>query len=1191
MLTTIAADLTLLTAVIVGPPLLTTAEGPGHLSLRYHCPWSLPPLVTVTAPSVDIACKTTQAIETNTSSLTPMALEYHRIGGKELASLLSKCILWIALHFFFPHTRYVDRKVSCGVVPQSLVSRLFDCFKPAGRFQLGIPFSLSLHVEAAAFSSGYQHHYFFNCLLQSVQYLPTGVPWLLLFPLTLKYQADRHKTRSTAEGLIVKRHASTHPQQPQAVPGSDAYKHRPDPQYHCLPATLSIHQHPPVSQQHTCRNQTKLMPVCQNARWHPPESQPIRLRPRVSTVNKKIIPHGDPITQLFFFWYHADCLQHRNYGKTAIQSGFDVFLSLLFCEVQFKQTGVSQSAMTSNGAATLAQPRHDFDTHTPSIDHTSVSEHQHTATTTTTTTTTSSSVDDTQVDMKQLELEHAVVVIQSAMRGHMERGKVQSEKPTNNDNNSSNKKPSNTAAAASSDSHKCTNGRTDAQVEGGDGDGDGDAPGVLVIQSAYRGWKTRRQFAESKNQRASPRAVSASSTATSAVSSTTVSTTATTTTTTSSSTTKSSSAAAQQQGGGKVKANMNEGEASLVIQSAYRGHVDREQMRNEHAGKDGDAAGDAEAEVDYATLKIQSAWRGYSTRKGNSPERRGDGKGTQEERELELSHAILKIQSAFRGHQERVRFNNPSSSPSKPLLSTPRTASAARPPTRTNPSNSRSVTPISASSRPSGSGRTSSAGLGLMDEATAIIQSAFRGKKERQKSADEEDALIRIQSAFRGFSTRKTWSEKDSVTINGPSAVKTTTSPSPKPPAPASKPTTLQTSPRFPPKQLTQRESVSSSLRRSSLAHEDSLPDEAAVIDIQSAVRGYLVRNNIQVDNVNVQSKSLAFAQDKQQEEAIILIQSVFRGHQERVKYQHTADPEKSLILIQSTFRGHVEREQHKEERHSFYQNRGTPSPVSMEKGTVSIQSAFRAHNDRSAQQEKTDSAAEVIQAAARSFMCRKEEEEQDLREDCAAHIQGVVRGWQERSDVEREKEAMATQKKYEEMRNKQKQEMVSRQTGNQKVKSNGQKQEIAGRKRGNQAPRQRQGQPEKEPIKSSKAIHAHQQTQKISLPRMVPTSSTLHQNRTTEPYHFTTTVPRLARTRLMLTGKSEWLMTHTKHLAPLPGIDSPFNVIQELPPDPRSPRYRTDPEYRAKCDTMMRRRAEKLKQFPNSDFKFSAGF
>ncbi|KAH3745642.1 Protein NLRC3 [Pelomyxa schiedti] len=202
-------------------------------------------------------CQTTQAIETNTTHGTGIPPNW----GKGTCQPV-KCMLWIALHFFFP-TSSSYFKV-CGlqgelwVVPQSLVSRLFDCFKPAGRFQLGIPFSLSLHVEAAAFSSGYQHHYFFNCLLQSVQYLPTGVPWLLLFPLTLKYQADRHKTRSTAEGLIVKRHASTHPQQPQAVPGSDAYKHRPDPQYHCLPATLSIHQHPPVSRQHTCRNQTKL---------------------------------------------------------------------------------------------------------------------------------------------------------------------------------------------------------------------------------------------------------------------------------------------------------------------------------------------------------------------------------------------------------------------------------------------------------------------------------------------------------------------------------------------------------------------------------------------------------------------------------------------------------------------------------------------------------------------------------------------------------------------------------------------------------------------------------------------------------------------------------------------------------------------------------------------------------------------
>ncbi|KAH3705921.1 hypothetical protein Pelo_19531 [Pelomyxa schiedti] len=106
-----------------------------------------------------------------------------------------KSMLWIALHFFFPtsssYFKVYGSQGELWVVPQSLVVQQqqrcwdvlfsapcpierFDCFKPAGRFQLGIPFSLSLHVEAAAFSSGYQHHYFFNCLLQSVQYLPTG---------------------------------------------------------------------------------------------------------------------------------------------------------------------------------------------------------------------------------------------------------------------------------------------------------------------------------------------------------------------------------------------------------------------------------------------------------------------------------------------------------------------------------------------------------------------------------------------------------------------------------------------------------------------------------------------------------------------------------------------------------------------------------------------------------------------------------------------------------------------------------------------------------------------------------------------------------------------------------------------------------------------------------------------------------
>jgi len=197
--------------------------------------------------------------------------------------------------------------------------------------------------------------------------------------------------------------------------------------------------------------------------------------------------------------------------------------------------------------------------------------------------------------------------------------------------------------------------------------------------------------------------------------------------------------------------------ATIKIQSAYKGFKTRQMIK-----KHKEIMPDLNcAQVQDATLKIQSAYRGFKTRK----DLKQTGEDLPDLNAAEVVNATIKIQSAYKGFQTRKMIKKhkevlPDLNCAQVKDATIKIQSAYR------GFKTRKELKASGEELPD---------LNAADvvNATIKIQSAYKGFKTRQKIKEQkeempdlkcakvQDATVKIQSAYRGFKTRQELRKKD----------------------------------------------------------------------------------------------------------------------------------------------------------------------------------------------------------------------------------------------------------------------------------------------------------------------------------------------------------------------------------------------------------------------------------------------
>jgi len=204
-------------------------------------------------------------------------------------------------------------------------------------------------------------------------------------------------------------------------------------------------------------------------------------------------------------------------------------------------------------------------------------------------------------------------------------------------------------------------------------------------------------------------------------------------------------------------------DATIKIQSAYRGFKTRKVMKD----KDEELPDLAAADVVAATIKIQSAYKGFQTRKM-----------IKQHKEImpnlncaQVQDATIKIQSAYRGFKTRKMVKEqsqdmPDLDAADVVAATIKIQSAYKGfQTRKMIKAHKEIMP--------------DLNCAQVQDATVKIQSAYRGFKARKeirisnedlpnlKDDDVRDATVKIQAAYRGFQTRKKMKGESDLTDPG----------------------------------------------------------------------------------------------------------------------------------------------------------------------------------------------------------------------------------------------------------------------------------------------------------------------------------------------------------------------------------------------------------------------------------------
>eukprot|EP01105_Mastigella_eilhardi_P010268 TRINITY_DN23_c0_g6_i1.p1 TRINITY_DN23_c0_g6~~TRINITY_DN23_c0_g6_i1.p1 ORF type:complete len:694 (-),score=175.61 TRINITY_DN23_c0_g6_i1:92-2173(-) len=614
-------------------------------------------------------------------------------------------------------------------------------------------------------------------------------------------------------------------------------------------------------------------------------------------------------------------------------------------------------------------------------------------------------------------------------------------------------------------------------------------------------------------------------------------------------------------------------DAAAAVQSAYRGHAERVKAAAAPAvegppvvpvapAAEAPAApppaeaaetppAPAEAEVppaatageealDEAALYVQSAFRGNAERR----------------RQQERDEAALIIQSSFRGRTERQNHQQPAeavpadtaAAPPPPPEPVPASGSlvaeedmdeavaiiqssfrarAERQHSEQQPAPPAPQAPVATVNSEAGGSDED------LDEATAVISSAFRGRNERRDSDLEEEAASVIQSAYRGKrdrSAQNTSEQQEPQQGKQPTLAFGTAG-------------TLQT------------------------------VDSSALL-IQSVYRGFTERQRL---------RAVKEKESEKEAVAAVKIQSVFRGHRQRVRNEDEIDD--AAVVIQSSFRGYNDRCRTAAEPQPQPQPQPEPEPQpepqpqpseyrsadNVDAACLAIQSALRGHMARNSSQwcaavqsqDEVDCAAEAIQAAFHGFAERRDER-------AATQIQSAYRGHlvrKNQGDGEAASPAAAGGSNDKEVRRQVEERLGIKDTDSQIAEVQVSFWKSLGRP--SPAEREKQDELAAEFGKLNEPPKRHRRKSHAKSAADAKSGKTSKSKKKPQQLYQFANKPRPARNTTRLSGTIKPAVID---------FDSPFSTIQVLRPDVRSPRYHKNASYKRWCDKLQVKDGEQLR-------------